>query len=773
MCLDYVGRLPAVAAGENAGATSMWNAHAPSFEYAARYVGRDDATSGSWRGRYGRSGHYLLNASRAADGSGGTEDVSALPSYVRVEAPALVDTRGAPTSYARGACQPDGPFATHAERIGEASGRAFGNCAFVWPAQPSDPRLPQFATADAEGVPRVAGAASANGWKGSFHFDVRIDAATAPAGPFNVSLYVLDFARWGARAVIKLTDRESQDTLSEAALAEGCGNGTYFTFRVPSARSLRFRIHQAHAPSRDRDVWAPPPLLSAVFIDFDAAMAERATPAARPEAAATRPNLVLFLADDLDHTLGSVGRALPQTRRLLAEGGARATNWYVHTPICCPSRAELLAGRFFHNLRVAHHNDPGGCMQANLTKIYDDGYFANAFAALGYTVGVFGKHLNNGNPPRAPQGVDRWLVNGGGEDLDPTFSFASAGTAGETVKFDNCSGPCYSTAVIGNATLDWIRAVRGASETPPPFFAYVAVKAPHIQDGPGWPVAIPAPWHDADRSFGGVIAPRTPNYNASCPAHHWLIRSQPPMTTEQADKADALYRSRLGSLLAVDDTVGEVVGALGALGVLEQTFVAFTSDHGFRFGQFSMPQGKWNAYENDLRIPFYIRGPGITAGSVFDGLASNVDVMPTLLELVGGGGAARPAAWDGRSAAAHLLGRATLSSWRTDLLIEYFSGGEVVRYEHLEDAHNNSFRMLRRLDPAAPAGWTNLSFAQFVGPENWDFEAPVPPAETELFHLDSDPFQLHNALGEASGAQREELQQALGRLFRCKGAACG
>ena len=230
---------------------------------------------------------------------------------------------------------------------------------------------------------------------------------------------------------------------------------------------------------------------------------------------------MLVLADDLDHTLGSVEHALPQTRRLIATPGAHATNWFIHTPICCPSRAELLAVRYFHNLRVAKHNDPGGCMQANLSRIYDEGYFARTFAQLGYTVGVFGKHLNGGNPRKAPAGVDRWLVNGGGEYLNPSFSFASNGTTGTVVTFDNCTGPCYSTAVIGNATLDWVRAVRGSSDAPPPFFAFVAVKAPHIQDGPGWPVAIPAPWHDTNQSFHGVAAPRTPNYNASCPAHHW------------------------------------------------------------------------------------------------------------------------------------------------------------------------------------------------------------------------------------------------------------
>jgi hypothetical protein len=51
------------------------------------------------------------------------------------------------------------------------------------------------------------------------------------------------------------------------------------------------------------------------------------------------------------------------------------------------------------------------------------------------------------------------------------------------VTFDNCTGPCYSTAVIGNASLQWIRAVL-AAPSPKPFFAYIAVKAPHIQARP-------------------------------------------------------------------------------------------------------------------------------------------------------------------------------------------------------------------------------------------------------------------------------------------------
>ena len=476
-----------------------------------------------------------------------------------------------------------------------------------------------------------------------------------------------------------------------------------------------------------------------------------------------RPNIVLVLADDLDHTLDSARHALPQTQQLIGKQGATASNWFIHTPICCPSRAELLAGRYFHNLRVEKHDDPGGCTHANLSKIYDGGYFAPAFSQLGYTVGVFGKHLNHGNPKAAPQGVDRWLVNGGGHYLDPSFDFD-----GTHVTFNNCTGPCYSTAVIGNATLDWIRSVHHS--TTRPFFAYVAVKAPHIQDGPGWPVAIPAPWHDTDRRFPGVLAPRTANWNVSCPAHHWLIRSQPPMTTEQEYRSDALYRSRLGALLAVDDLVAELIHTLDQLALLESTYVVFTSDHGFRFGQFSMPQGKWNAYENDLRVPFLIRGPGITPGSTFEGLASNVDVMPTLLDLAGGA-SSKPPLWDGRSAAPIILGQTQLSkaSWRTELLVEYFNDRDVIRYEHLEDASNNSFRLLRRIDPASQQ---DLSFAQFVGPDNWDFTSPVPSAETELFLLASDPFQMHNVFEAAAPTMRSELEATLSRLSRCKGPTC-
>ena len=63
--------------------------------------------------------------------------------------------------------------------------------------------------------------------------------------------------------------------------------------------------------------------------------------------AATAPNIVVVLADDLDQTLGSAGLALNKTREIIGGNGATAKNWFAHTPICCPSRAEILTGPIF------------------------------------------------------------------------------------------------------------------------------------------------------------------------------------------------------------------------------------------------------------------------------------------------------------------------------------------------------------------------------------------------------------------------------------------
>merc|ERR1711862_202881 len=108
-----------------------------------------------------------------------------------------------------------------------------------------------------------------------------------------------------------------------------------------------------------------------------------------------------------------------------------------------------------------------------------------------------------------------------------------------------------------------------------------------------------------------------------------------------------------------------------------------------------MPEGKWNSYENDVRVPMLIRGPGITPGSTFTHPATHTDLMPTLL---GFAGVATPASMDGKSVRKAILQEGALDEVRNELLIEYYSVGNVVRYQALEDTPNNTFRALRVFD---------------------------------------------------------------------------
>mmetsp|Transcript_17006 Transcript_17006/g.36869 ORF Transcript_17006/g.36869 Transcript_17006/m.36869 type:complete len:346 (+) Transcript_17006:1-1038(+) len=343
------------------------------------------------------------------------------------------------------------------------------------------------------------------------------------------------------------------------------------------------------------------------------------------------------------------------------------------------------------------------------------------------------------------------------------------------VKFNASTYAGYSTSVIGNTSLAWIKE---QAEKKTPFMAYVAVKAPHIQDGPGWPVAIPPPWYT--EAFEGVTAPRTPNWNVTGHGHHWLVRSQPPLTDEQAQRSDALYVSRWRALLAVDDIVTALCDTLQAAGQLSNTYILYTSDHGFQFGQFRMPEGKWNVYEHDIRIPMVIAGPGVTPNSTFSAMGTNVDVAPTILSLAG---VAVPDTMDGRSVAHHVVNadapnvprmtrrqlKAATQQTRTHVLVEYIGLGDVVRYQHLEDAFNNTFRAIRAVD-RTKGGLGNVLYAEFTDAQtnyNWTH----PAQERELYDLDTDPFQLNN-LWPPSPERAAQLGRALDDAYRCRGTDC-
>ena len=117
-----------------------------------------------------------------------------------------------------------------------------------------------------------------------------------------------------------------------------------------------------------------------------------------------QPNLVFVLTDDQDRLLGPDGydalgslAAMPQLRKRVRDEGATVDNFFVNTPICCPSRTEFFTGRYFHN--VGPPNDPGSCMHADTRVAWSNatGLFG-LLSRAGYNTGVFGKVTNDQGP---------------------------------------------------------------------------------------------------------------------------------------------------------------------------------------------------------------------------------------------------------------------------------------------------------------------------------------------------------------------------------------
>jgi arylsulfatase A-like enzyme len=98
---------------------------------------------------------------------------------------------------------------------------------------------------------------------------------------------------------------------------------------------------------------------------------------------------------------------------------------------------------------------------------------------------------------------------------------------------------------------------------------------------------------------------------------------------------DHFYRQRLRALQGVDELVRDVVTRLEDSDQLDNTYIIYTSDNGYHIGQHRLPPGKACGFEEDIRVPFFIRGPGIPKGVAQDAVTTHIDIAPTLLKLAG------------------------------------------------------------------------------------------------------------------------------------------
>jgi len=504
-------------------------------------------------------------------------------------------------------------------------------------------------------------------------------------------------------------------------------------------------------------------------------------PSPPPAPPGTQKNIIFITTDDQDLVLGSM-QAMPNAGRLLRDGGANLTNFFTHTPICCPSRTTMLSGRYQHNNRVSGPSAPG-CMRQNTSRVDNPRFWEDSFVRRlhdehGYATGLFGKVLNSmgsygcdGNSG-LPPGVDRSYV------MCTHNFFNNTWVDQDTIVFtgDDSRAPAgggqyvsnYTTSVMANKSIEWIESVLAQGPTHSPFFAWIGPHAPHLP-------ATPAPWYAA-HPVGLNTAPRgDPYYNYSGRDKHSFIATEPIIDDADAAAIDVEYAKRLRSLLSVDDMIAGLAHALTRAGAWDATYVLFTSDHGYSQGQFRLCSHKMQVYDHGVRVPALVRGPGITPGSTVPAVTSMVDIAPTILEFAAGAGAV-PTTMDGHSLAPLLLGgargAAAAAGWRDSALIEYQSiaqkGVGPGHLKHPVDGVNNTFRALRVMNASH-----NLMYAEFTDVSkaaDWNF----PDASLnffELYNVTDDHFMLENIYASADQELKDRLHAQLRAQFNCKGQA--
>jgi arylsulfatase A-like enzyme len=353
-------------------------------------------------------------------------------------------------------------------------------------------------------------------------------------------------------------------------------------------------------------------------------------PAPVPTDQAPRPNVVMLTLDDLSEGDLSV---MPRTRELLAEQGTTMTQGLAPTPICAPARASLLTGQYAHNHGVLTVEGEAGGAAA-----FDDRRTLPTWLRrAGYDTMFAGKYLNGygtTNPRYVPPGWNEWR---GSVDFS-TYSFFKTrfNVNGRLVRPRG-----YNTDILARYTEEMLAKHRRGARSGHPFFLWVNYVAPHHggpeeSDDPkhSWPgghevdTTTPAPRH-RDR-FSGVALPKGPAmWERDLHGNHHAASAAPRGYRAAVREA---HQQRLESLLAVDQAVGRTVAALRRSGELDDTVIALTSDNGFLVGQHNR-FGKLWFYDDSVRIPIILRGPGIPRGRRLSTPITNPDLAVTIAAL--------------------------------------------------------------------------------------------------------------------------------------------
>ncbi|MHC4352090.1 MAG: arylsulfatase [Planctomycetota bacterium] len=422
------------------------------------------------------------------------------------------------------------------------------------------------------------------------------------------------------------------------------------------------------------------------------AAAVAASCATRPKAGKVgdRPNVVLIMTDDQGYgDLGATGNPIIKTPNIdaMASRSASMENFYVH-PVCAPTRACLMTGRYNYRTRVVDTWLGRAMMEPEETTI------AEILQQAGYATGIFGKwHLGDNYPMRPmDQGFGESLVHRGGGIGQPADPAGGEGKYTDPILLDNGrlkKFEGYCTDVYFDRAADKKN-----------FFAYIPTNAPH------------GPFHDVPQDILDRYK-KIDLSNESFPQD----KGHPLPKKSDDDK-----RARIFAMITnVDDNVGRLFDKLDKLGITENTIVIFMVDNGPNGRRYvaGMKGSKSHVHEGGIRSPFFVHWPAaLEPGQSSDRIAAHIDVLPTLLDACG---VDKPSGLelDGRSLLPLLKGRSV--DWPDRMIvIQSHRGDRPVLY------HNFAARTQR---------WKLLNASGFGN------ETLRGKPKFELYDMASDPLE--------------------------------
>lgn len=361
-----------------------------------------------------------------------------------------------------------------------------------------------------------------------------------------------------------------------------------------------------------------------------------------PPRPAGRPNVLFILTDQqrFDST-GAHGNPLDLTPNFdrMALEGMHLFNAFTPQPVCGPARACLQSGLYATQT---------GCFANGIPLPPDTPSLAKRFNEAGYRTGYIGKwHLarnqdDAGIPVEYRGGYNDWLASNALEFTSDAYYTVMYDGEGRAARL-----PGYRVDALTDAAIRYI----DAHQTEP-FFLFLSYIEPHFQNTRD---DYPAPHGYAER------------YHA-----RW---TPPDLQALGGGNAYQHLGGYWGMIKRLDEALGRLLDSLRSLGLLENTVVVFTSDHGNHF-KTRNSEYKRSCHDSSTRVPMAIQGPGFWRGGRVEEMVSLLDLPPTLLDACG---IPIPENWVGRSLLP--LARGEAGDWPDDVYIQISESqvGRAVR----------------------------------------------------------------------------------------------